>query len=139
VTVREAHEGDLPRHTTLTAVLLVAVFCGGMAGAVARVEAGRVLDVGAWPWPTLLVNLAGTFLLGVFATTFQERLHPATLREALLGPGFCGALTTFSTLQVELIRMADHGRPGAAAAYAAATLAGGLAAVSLGTVAARWA
>jgi CrcB protein len=139
VTVREAHEGDLPRHATITAALLVAVFCGGMIGAVARVEAGRLLDPGMWPWPTLLVNMAGTFLLGLFATTFQERLHPATLREALLGPGLCGALTTFSTLQVELIRMADHGRPGAAAAYGAVTLAGGLATVSLGTAVARWA
>jgi CrcB protein len=139
VTVREAHEGDLPRHATITTGLLVAVFCGGMAGAVARVEAGRLLDPGGWPWPTLLVNLAGTFLLGIFATTFQERLHPATLREALLGPGFCGALTTFSTLQVELIRMADHGRLGAAVAYGAVTVAGGLAAVSLGTAVARWA
>jgi CrcB protein len=139
VSVREAHEGDLPRHATITAALLVAVFCGGMIGAVARVEVGRLLDVGVWPWPTLVVNLAGTFLLGVFATTFQERLDPATLREALLGPGFCGALTTFSTLQVELIRMADHGRPGAALAYGAVTLAGGLAAVSLGTALARWA
>jgi CrcB protein len=110
-----------------------------MAGAVARVETGRLLDPGAWPWPTLLVNLAGTFLLGLFATTFQERLHPATLREALLGPGFCGALTTFSAFQVELIRMANDGRAGAAAAYAAVSLAGGLAAVSLGTVVARWA
>jgi CrcB protein len=110
-----------------------------MVGAVARVEVDRLLDAGVWPWPTLVVNMAGTFLLGVFVTTFQERLHPATLREAVLGPGFCGALTTFSTLQVELIRMADHGRPAAAAAYGAATLAGGLAAVSLGTAVARWA
>jgi fluoride exporter len=138
VTAREAHEGDLPRHAALTVPLLAAVFCGGMAGAVARVEVARLLDPGAWPWPTLLVNLAGAFLLGVFATTFQERLHPATLREAVSGPGFCGALTTFSTLQVELIRLAEHGRAGAAVAYGAVSIAGGLLAVSAGTAAARW-
>ncbi|NUT57087.1 MAG: fluoride efflux transporter CrcB, partial [Thermoleophilia bacterium] len=53
-------------------------------------------------------------------------------RRALLGQGFCGALTTFSAFQLELLQMLDHDRAGLALAYAAVSLALGLAAAELG-------
>ena len=53
-------------------------------------------------------------------------------RRALLGQGFCGALTTFSAFQLELLHMLDAGRTGLALAYAAVSLALGLAAAELG-------
>jgi CrcB protein len=93
--------------------------------------------VGAWPWATFIVNLVGAALLGWFVTRLGERLPPATYRRPFLGTGICGALTTFSTLQLELFRMLEGGYVGLAVAYAAATIVCGFACVHLGTVATR--
>jgi CrcB protein len=108
---------------------LGAVFAGGAIGTLARAEVGALLThaPGGWPWATLIVNLAGAFLLGCFATG----LAPSTYRRPFLGPGLCGGLTTFSTLQLELLQMLDAARYGLAAAYALVSIAGGLSAVAL--------
>jgi len=118
---------------------LAAIFAGGVAGAVLRAAAGDLLDhtPGAWPWATFIVNVAGTALLGYFVTRLQERLPLSAYRRPLLGTGLCGALTTFSTMQVEILQMLDHDRIGLAAGYAGASLAAGLAAVFLATKAVR--
>lgn len=114
---------------------LGAIFCGGFAGAVARAELGQALSVraGDWPWATFLVNMTGALLLGYFTTRLQERLPLSAYRRPLLGTGLCGALTTFSTMQVELLQMLDAGRVGLAIAYAGASIAGGFLAVALAT------
>jgi CrcB protein len=83
------------------------------------------------------VNVAGAFLLGYFATRLQERLPLSAYRRPLLGTGFCGAFTTFSTMQLELVRMLDAGRYGLAAAYAAVSLALGYLAVHAATALVR--
>jgi len=105
---------------------LAAVFIGGVAGALARAGVADALahGPGRWPWATLLVNVAGAFVLGWVAAR--------GFRRALLGQGFCGALTTFSTLQLELLQMLDHDRFGLALAYAAVSLALGVGAAELG-------
>jgi len=72
-------------------------------------------------------------LLGYFVTRLQERLPPSLYQRAFLGTGICGALTTFSTVMVELAKMLEGGHLGLAIAYAAASLAGGFAAVFLAT------
>ena len=114
---------------------LAAIFAGGCVGALAR--AGLVeafpIEPGHWPWVTLFVNLAGTLALGFFVTRLQERLPPSVYRRPLLGTGFCGALTTFSTMQVELLHMLDASRYGLAALYAAISLAFGYFAMTLVT------
>jgi fluoride exporter len=114
---------------------LAAVFAGGCIGAVARAGVAQALPVhpGAWPWATLLVNVTGAFLLGYFTTRLQERLPLSAYRRPLLGTGFCGALTTFSTVQVELLRLLDAGAVGTAVGYAAASVAAGLIAVTAAT------
>ena len=107
------------------------MFAGGFAGALARLSLVEALPHGAleWPWPTFIANLVGAFLLGWFTTRLQERLPLSAYRRPLLGTGFCGALTTFSTLQIELLDMAL----GEAVLYAAASVAAGFAAVALAT------
>jgi fluoride exporter len=118
---------------------IAAIFVGGAAGALARVAVSRAITVapGTWPWPTFAVNIVGAFLLGYFATRLQERLPLSAYRRPLLGTGLCGGLTTFSTFQVELLKMIDADQIGLAVAYAAASISAGFAAVGLATAAVR--
>jgi CrcB protein len=112
---------------------LLAVFAGGCAGTLARAALGEGLthDLGGWPWATFVANIVGAFLLGAFAARLADReRHP--LARPLLTTGFCGALTTFSTLQIELLDMLDEGALGLAFAYAAASVVVGLGAVTVG-------
>ena len=91
----------------------------------------------AWPWPTFAVNVVAAFLLGYFVTRLQERLPLSSYRRPLLGTGLCGGLSTFSTMQLEILRMLDAHAWGLAAGYAAASVAAGYAAVHLATAAVR--
>ena len=90
-----------------------------------------------WPWITFAVNVLGALLLGYFITRLQERLPLSAYRRPLLGTGFCGAFTTFSTMQVELLAMLDAHRYGLAAGYTASSLVLGYAGIQLGTSLAR--
>ena len=114
---------------------LAAIFAGGFLGALARAALAQALGARAyeWPWATFAVNIAGAALLGYFVTRLQERLPPSLYRRAFLGTGVCGALTTFSTVMVELLAMLEGGHVGLAAGYACASLAAGFAAVFLAT------
>jgi CrcB protein len=114
---------------------LAAIFAGGFLGAAARALIAEALpqDPAEWPWAIFLVNLAGAFVLGYLATRLQERLPLSAYRRPFVGTGFCGALTTFSTMQVELLEMLDGGHVGLAVAYAGASLVGGFLAVQVAT------
>ncbi len=118
---------------------LAAIFCGGALGALARVGLGQAIPTAAasWPWSTFAINISGSFLLGYFATRLQERLPQSTYRRPLLGTGLCGAYTTFSTMQVEILKMLDHDRYGLAAAYAGSSIVAGFAAIWIATAVAR--
>lgn len=110
---------------------LGAVFLGGAAGTLLRAGLLEGLGEGApgWPWATFAVNLLGAFLLGYLVVRFS----PAFRWRPLLTTGLCGGLTTFSTMQVELLTMLEAGRIGTAAGYAAASLLGGLLGVAAGS------
>lgn len=76
-------------------------------------------------------------MIGYLLTRLQERLPVSTLRRPLLGTGLCGALTTFSTVQIELLRMADQHNYGLAVGYLSASVLGGYLAVLLSSAAVR--
>ena len=127
-----------PLHTRSRATL-AAVFAGGVLGGLARAGVGAALphDPGAWPWATLLANVAGAFVLGAVATGAARRLALSPRARTFLGAGFCGALTTFSTFQVEIFDLLDAGRGGLALLYAAVSVGAGLAAVAAAPAIAR--
>lgn len=114
---------------------LGAIFLGGMVGALLRAALAEALpDPGAgWPWATFLVNVTGAALLGYWFTTLPHTRY----RRPLLTTGFCGALTTFSTVQLELLEMLDAGRLGLAFLYLAVSVAAGLVAAQAATAVAR--
>jgi CrcB protein len=114
---------------------LGAIFLGGALGTLLRAGLLEAVGEGApgWPWATLAVNVVGAFLLGYLVTA----LPPATRHRPLWTTGFCGGLTTFSTLQVELLKMLEAGRLGIAVAYGGASLLAGLIGVQSGVVLGR--
>jgi len=118
---------------------LAAIFVGGAAGASLRTALVNAAPThtGQWPWVTFAVNIAGSLLLGYLITRLQERLPLTAYRRPLLGTGLCGALTTFSTFQLELLRMLDHGDDLLALAYGAASLGAGFTGLALGTAIVR--
>jgi CrcB protein len=118
---------------------LGAIFLGGAAGALLRAGLVEAFGEGApsWPWVTFAVNVVGAFLLGYFVTRLQERLPLSTYRRPLLGTGFCGALTTFSTMQVELLRMLDAERYAMAAAYGVGSIFAGFLGIHLASAMVR--
>ena len=118
---------------------VAAVFAGGAIGTVARVVLGETFpaDATQWPWTTFAVNVVGAFLLGYFATRLQERLPLSSYRRPLLGTGVCGGLTTFSTMQVEIVKMLGASQYGLASAYASISIVAGYAAVQIATAVTR--
>jgi CrcB protein len=118
---------------------IAAIFAGGAIGTLARAGLAEALPHSAtsWPWPTFAVNIVAAFLLGYFVTRLQERLPLSSYRRPLLGTGLCGGLSTFSTMQVELLKMISAGAWGLALGYAAASIAAGYAAIHVATALVR--
>lgn len=111
-----------------------AVMAGGAAGTLARAGLAEALPVtpGHWPWATFAANLAGTLLLGWLVAAVAGGLW-----RPFVGTGFCGALTTFSTFQVQIVELGDDGHGVLAALYLVVSVASGLAAAWLGGQLAR--
>ncbi len=118
---------------------VAAVFLGGAAGTLVRAALSAAFPQSptSWPWPTFAVNMLAAVLLGYFVTRLQERLPMSSYRRPLLGTGLCGGLSTFSTMQVELLKMIDAHAWRLAGGYAVASIAGGYAAIHLATAAVR--
>lgn len=119
---------------------LLLIAAGGATGALARyLVDGWVSDVSgaAFPFGTLLVNISGSFLLGLlFAMAIERDLLSAEVRAPLM-IGFLGAYTTFSTLMLESWRLIEDGAIMAGVGNLAASVALGLAAVVAGLTAGR--
>jgi CrcB protein len=104
----------------------------------AGLSAAFPLHGGSWPWATFIANLSGAFLLGWLVTRLAERIAPTRQWRPLLGTGLAGALTTFSTFEIETIRLAKEGHAAVAVAYPAVSIVLGMICAVVGTMAARW-
>jgi CrcB protein len=98
----------------------VLISLGAIAGAISRYQIDAWLKpqiTAAFPWPTLLINVTGSFLIGLLANTLGENND----MRLLLMVGFCGAYTTFSTYSLEIVRLLQSGNAATALAYVAAS------------------
>lgn len=131
------HSGPVhpgPVHLQPWFILLVGI--GGALGTLARYGVGLVVPH-AWqlPWPTLTVNLLGAFLLGVLLEALVRRGHDEGRKRTmrlLVGTGFMGGFTTYSSLAVETSELLRDDRLLAAVGYGLTTLVVGLLASLLG-------
>lgn len=120
-------------------IRIAIVALGGALGAVARYLLGGWVAArwgSTFPVGTLVINVTGAFLLGVVATLTTDRFSAPQAR-LLLGVGFLGAYTTFSTFTYETLQLLSEGSFSAAALNVAGSLVLGLLAVWLGVVVAR--
>jgi fluoride exporter len=113
--------------------LAVVVGLAGAAGAVARyLVDGAVQDrtSGLFPFGTLTVNIVGSFMLGVLAGVALHVSNSTT--NAILGTGFCGGLTTWSTASWETVRLIEEGAHATAIRYALSNLVASCGVAGLG-------
>jgi fluoride exporter len=112
----------------------VAVAIGGFVGAPSRYLADRAVTRrydGTFPWGTIVINVSGSLLLGFLTGLGLIHVLPR-FDQALVGTGFCGAYTTFSTFAYETVRLVEDGRVARAGANVVASMALGLAAAAAG-------
>jgi fluoride exporter len=115
-------------------VTVLLVLAGGMIGAPARYLVDRAVQArrdSVFPYGTLAVNVAGSALLGVLLGA-QRHLGLSASVVLLLGTGFCGGLTTFSTFGYETLRLLEDGAVGEAGLNVLGSLAGCVLAAWLG-------
>jgi CrcB protein len=125
----------------MTPTLFLAVAVGGFVGAPSRYLLDRAISgrvESDLPWGTFFVNISGAFVLGLGTGLVLSR-HLSRVGEALLGTGFCGAYTTFSTFTYETLRLIEDGELLEAAGNVVVSvivgLAGAAAGVALGMAA----
>ncbi|MGZ4778209.1 MAG: fluoride efflux transporter CrcB [Thermoanaerobaculia bacterium] len=118
----------------------VIVAVGGAAGAVARYAVTLLVAI-FWkrdfPLATLLINVSGSFILGLFATFVAERTAMDPAWRLLVATGFVGAYTTFSTFEYETQRLAETGALTWGVVNVLTSVLAGFAAVQLGVLLAR--
>jgi len=119
---------------------MLAVGFGGIIGANLRWQVGKWATdrwAAPFPWGTLLINLTGSFILGLYLTLVTGRFTGRPLTRLLVATGILGAYTTFSTFAYETVRLVQHGHIATALAYVGASLVLGLAACAGGIAAGR--
>jgi CrcB protein len=120
---------------------MLVVLIGGAAGTAARYALAEAWPThpDGWPWGTFLANLAGCLILGLLLEGLGRRGPDVGIRQRarlLVGTGFCGGLTTYSTFAVEADLLVRAGQDGLALAYVAVSLVAGSLAAAMGILAA---
>jgi CrcB protein len=119
--------------------VLVAIALGGALGSPARYAVSRIVPVGTngFPWSTFVINISGSFVLGILLTLVIERWPPTRYVRPFVAIGFLGAYTTFSTFMVETDLLTKDGHSDVAALYVATSLVAGLVALYVGILIGR--
>jgi fluoride exporter len=119
--------------------VLGVVALGGGLGSLGRYGAQQVLPTAGpgFPWSTLVVNLAGSALIGVLMVFVTDVWRPGRYARPFLGIGVLGGLTTYSTMTLDLRTLATARDWLLAGGYLVATVVGGLLAVWVGLAATR--
>jgi CrcB protein len=115
--------------------LMLAVAIGGAIGSVARylVGIGSTKLFGlAFPWGTLIINIAGSFMIGAFIELFALKWNLSQVARVFLTVGVCGGFTTFSTFSLDSYLLMERGELWPAAAYVAASVLLSIAALVAG-------
>jgi CrcB protein len=115
--------------------LFLAAAAGGALGAGGRylVNVGCALLLGPWfPWATLIVNVAGSFLMGMVVAASVPLLGGSAMWRTFLATGILGGFTTFSAFSLDVIELVQRRQPVLAALYAAGSVALSLAALVAG-------
>jgi CrcB protein len=112
---------------------------GGALGALARWAIAEALphSPGAWPWSTLLVNLAGCLALGALLAVLLARFPHSPWLRPFLAVGALGGFTTYSTFAMDVVRMTGAGHDVLAVGYVLASVLGGVLAVVAGLLVGR--
>lgn len=137
VKTRLSHQQRRARHVQL--VIVVALGCGGVLGALARYGLSLALPAGTgqFPWGVFLINISGSAVLGFLLIVLIEQFPRGRLARPVIGTGFIGAYTTFSTYVVGAVLLVRADRIGMALAYVLASALAGLLAVWIGMTSAR--
>lgn len=123
--------GRQQRHRRGDVTVLLVVAAGGAAGAAARylLGLGWPQPAGSFPATTLAINVLGSGLIGILMVLVTDVWTQRPLIRPLLGTGFLGGFTTFSTFAVDIQTLTGAGHAGPALLYLAATPVGAVAAV----------
>lgn len=99
---------------------ILAVAAGGAIGSVTRylvgIGSGRLFGID-FPWRTLIINVTGSFLIGLFVGLFATRWDLPEAIRIFLTVGICGGYTTFSTFSLDAFSLMERGEAFAASAY----------------------
>jgi fluoride exporter len=112
----------------------VAFVAAGAVGAVLRYLVDGAIAArteGVFPWGTFVINATGSLLLGLLTGLALYHAFPKTPK-VILGTGFCGGYTTFSTFTFETVELVERGALGQAFRYAVGTLVTGAVAAAAG-------
>jgi CrcB protein len=126
--------------TLASFLLVIAVGLAGACGAVVRYVFGRFVAErlsSQFPLGTLLINVSGAFIIGVFFALVARKLMNPTL-EIVLATGFLGGYTTFSTMSWEGVQLARGGSIVGSALYLGGNVCAGLIAAVLGILVGGW-
>jgi CrcB protein len=131
-----------PEPGPLAPAFLAIVGLGGIVGTTTRYGLARWLPAGTgFPWGTFTANLLGTFILGVLLerlTRHGPDLGINRKLRLLVGTGFCGGLTTYSTFALDTDLLVKAHNSNLAVTYALATILAGLAAAAIGVLGGVW-